>query len=129
MKNLKVLFSVFAFTILTISCTNDDPLASVKYQINGFDSSVTQIKYDVFGGTITVADPQDFANGGDTRKLDINVLPFDAKLQVAANNTTANNKVYNLIIYVDGVAKANFDLNVPANSTASGVVEYTVEAE
>lgn len=129
MKNLKVLFSVFMFTFLAISCTNDDPLAKVKYKINGFDSSITQIKYNVFGGTVTVADPQDFANGGDSRTQDINVLPFDAKLQVAASNTTASDKTYNLIIYVDGVSKANFNLVVPANSTASGEVLYTVEAD
>ncbi|MGV3695647.1 hypothetical protein [Flavobacterium sp.] len=128
MKSLKI-FACFVlfFTILT-SCTNDDPLAKVKYQINGYDASVSQIKYAVLGGTVTTTDPDEFGNGSDTRKLDINILPFTAKLEVAVNNNTPTNKEYNLIIYVDGVAKASYDLDVPAMGAASGLVEYVVEA-
>lgn len=129
MKSIKALFSLFLFTILISSCTNDDPLAKVKYQINGLDSSITQIKYDAIGGTVNVTSINQFGGSGDSKTLNINLLPFTAKLEVAANNTTGTAKIYNLIIYVDGVAKASYDLNVAANSVASGQVQYIVEAD
>jgi hypothetical protein len=128
MKSLKTLFSVLLLAILVSSCENDEPLAKVRYQINGLDNSVTQIKYDVIGGTVNVTNLNDFGGGSDSRTLSINILPFTAHLEVAANNNTANAKNYNLIIYVDGVAKANYNLSVPANSVGSGEVEYIVEA-
>lgn len=129
MKSLKTVLSLLLVTILISSCTNDDPLARVKYTINGYDSYITQIKYDVIGGTVNVEQPDDFGNGSDSRSLSINILPFDAKLEVSVNNPTTTNKIYNLIIYVDGVAKATYDLNVAASSSAIGEVAYTVEAD
>lgn len=130
MKSLKILFSILFLTFITISCgVDDDPLASVKYQIVGLDTSVTQIKYDVLGGTVDVSNTNEFGGGSDSRTLSINILPFTAHLEAAVNNNTATAKNYDLIIYVDGVAKANYTLNVPANSIGTGEVEFVVEAD
>lgn len=126
MKKLKVLFSIFLFATLITSCESDDPLASVKYQIVGFDNSISQIKYNVIGGTIDVTDRNDFGNGSDSRKLSINILPFTARLQVTAGNATTVNKTYQLKIFVDGNQKGNYDLIVPAESSATGSIEYVV---
>ena len=126
MKTIKVLFAVFLFTTLISSCESDDPLASVKYQIAGYDNAITMIKYNGLAGNINVSNPNDFGNGGDSKKLAVNVLPFTAKLEVGAGNPTAVNKIYNLKIFVNGVEKANYDLNVAAGSSAAGSVEYIV---
>ncbi len=130
MKSLKILFSILVLAVITISCgAEDDPLASVKYQIVGLDTSVTQIKYDVLGGTVDVSNTNEFGGGSDSRTVAINILPFTAHLEAAVNNNTATAKNYDLIIYVDGVAKANYNLNVPANSIGTGEVEFVVEAD
>jgi hypothetical protein len=129
MKSLKILFSVLLLAVIAPSCESDDPLATVKYQINGLDNSVTQIKYDMVGGTINVTSINQFGGGGDSKSISVNILPFTAHLEAAVNNNTATDKTYNLIIYVNGVAKANYNLNVPANSVGTGEVEFVVEAD
>jgi len=130
MRSLKALLPVLVLSILLSSCTNDDPLAKVKYQISGFDNSITQIKYNIVGGgSITVTNLSDFGNGGgDSRTLNAYLLPFDAKLEVAANNATSANKQYVLKIIVDNQTKASYTIDVPPGGSSSGEVTYTVEA-
>lgn len=131
MKSLKTLFSVLLLCAVFSSCTSDDTtLATIKYQVAGLDSYITKIKYNGSTSEVTVTDPNKFANGSDTKKVPTSFLPFQAKIAVDVNNTTASAKHYTLVIYVNGVAKDSYDFDVPANSMASsGNVIYTVLAE
>lgn len=126
MKKLKVLFPILLMAILITSCQNDDPLASVKYQIVGFDNSISQIKYNDFNGTsVDVTNLNNFRDGA--KKLSVNTLPFTAKLQITVGNATDVNKSYQLKIFVNGKEKANSNLTVQAESSATGAVEFVVE--
>jgi hypothetical protein len=130
MKTIKVLFSILILTIIT-SCSGDDPLATVKYQISGLDGSVAEIKYkNAFNGTtdiLTNGDITKFAGGSDSKSIGVNFTPFDADLVVSVNNTSGSVKHYTLVIYQNGVAKASTNYDAPANSISTGEVEYTVE--
>lgn len=129
MKILKSLFSLLLLAVVFSSCESDDPLAKVKYQIVGYDNSITQIKYKAAADiTVTLTDANDFGNGKDSKTLDINILPMDAKLEVAANNPTNSVKHYILKIFVQNQEKASYNLDIPSMSSASGSVSYTVPA-
>ena len=129
MKSLKILFSILLLAVVFSSCSNDDNrLATVKYQIVGLDSSISQIKYNGSTSAITIINPNDFADGSDTKKIPINFLPFLTKLEVTATNTTSAVKHYVLAIYVDNVSSASYNLDVPANSTASGETSFNILA-
>ena len=129
MKSFKILFSILLLTFIATSCSSDGPLANVKYQIVGLDSSILQIKYNGSTEVVTVLNPNNFANGSDSKKIPIDILPFQTKLEVTVNNTTTITKHYSLAIYVDNILKTTYNLDVPANTTSTGTAEYTIYAE
>jgi hypothetical protein len=131
MKTIKILFSVILLATVSLSCSGDDPLATVKYQITGLDASVAEIKYkNAFDGTtdiLTNGDINKFNGGKDSKSIAVNFTPFDADLVVIVNNTSGSVKHYTLVIYQDGVAKASTNYDAPANSISTGEVDYTVQ--
>ena len=128
MKNLKILFSVLVLSVFVISCSNDDDNSTkVKYEISGIDSSVTQIKYKKGNGSVvTITDFEEF---GDSKTVSVTDYPFTANLEVTVNNTTSASKAYTLIVNVDGEPADFTPFVVPANATATGVVDFVVETE
>ncbi len=83
MKRLKILFSVLLLAIVFSSCESDDNrLATVKYQIIGLDSSITLIKYNGSESVVTVTNANNFADGSDSKTIPVNFLPFETKLEV-----------------------------------------------
>lgn len=131
MKNLKILFSVLALAVIASSCSSDsDNSTKVKYQIVDIDNSITQIKYKKGdGSTVTLTDYADFAGGGDSKTISVNDLPFTASMEVTAQNTTSQTKIYTLAIYVDGEGVDLQGMSVPPNATSTGVIDFVVQSE
>ena len=131
MKTLKILFSVFAFSIFAFSCSSDDDNSTkVKYEIVGLDNTVTEIKYKKGNGSIeTVTDFEAFAGGGDSKTVSVSTFPFDADLEVTVNNVTSASKTYTLVIYVDGEAMDFTPFVVPANATVTSTVDFLIESD
>lgn len=128
MKAFKVTLFIFFISLFASSCTNDDPLAKVKYQITGLDSSVAEIRYNnALGGVTIITDFNKFSGGKDSKTLSVNFIPFDSYLKVSVNNTSSSIKNYTLVIYVDGVNKASTPLNAAPNSITTAELNYTVE--
>ena len=101
MKAVKVILLIFYMSLFASSCTNDEPLAKVKYQIIGLDSSVAEIRYiNALGGTTIITDYTKFSGGKDSKTLSVNFIPFDSFIKVSVNNSTSTIKNYNLVIYV-----------------------------
>lgn len=128
MKAVKVILFIFCMSLFATSCTNDEPLAKVKYQITGLDSSVAEIRYkNALGGTTIITDFNKFSNGKDSKTLSVNFIPFDSYIKVSVNNSTSTIKNYNLVIYVDGVNKATTPLNAAPTSITTAELNYLVE--
>jgi len=128
MKAVKVILFIFCMSLFASSCTNDEPLAKVKYQITGLDSSVAEIRYtNALGGTTIITDFNKFSGGKDSKTLSVNFIPFDSYIQVSVNNSTSTIKNYILVIYVNGVVKASSSLVAPPTSITTGEVNFTVE--
>ncbi|WP_284651574.1 hypothetical protein [Flavobacterium terrisoli] len=131
MKTLKILFSVLLLSVFVTSCSSDDDNSTkVKYEIVGLDSSVTEIKYKKGNGSVvTLNNFEDFAGGNSSKTVSVSDYPFTANLEVTANNTSSSTKTYTLAITVNGVPEDFTPLVVPANSTATAVVDFVIETE
>ncbi len=131
MQSVKKLFSVLLLAVIVSACSNDDPLARVKYQISGLDSSVAEIRYrNEVGATAVLTTNGDitiFAGGGDSKSINVNFTPFEANLKITVNNTSTSNKEYILKIYEDGEVKATKNYSAPASAISSEEVLFTVE--
>lgn len=131
MKNLKSLFSVVLLSVFALSCSSDDDNSTkVKYEIIGLDNTVTQVQYKKGNGSIeTVTNFEDFAGGNESKTVSVSTYPFTADLEVTVNNITAASKNYTLIIYVNGEAMDFTPFVVPANTIATGSVDFLIESD
>lgn len=128
MKAVKFILFFFCISLIASSCTNDEPLAKVKYQITGLDSSVAEIRYKNAMGAITViTDFNKFSGGNDSKTISVNFIPFESYLKVSVNNTSSSIKNYNLVINVGGVNKATTSLIAAPTSITTAELNYTVE--
>lgn len=132
MKTLKVLFSALLLSVFTISCSSsdDDDSVKVKYQIVGIDNAITEIEYKKGNGSVeTETNFQDFAGGGDSKTVSVSDFPFTANLEVTVNNTTNAVKTYTLAIYVDNEPADFTAFSIPANTTATGTVDFLIASD
>jgi len=128
MQTTKKLFTLLiaGSVIMSLACSkNTEPTYTVEYRIENADNDLRYVKYmDASKTLVSLSNAADFPGGSKSIRV---TKPFVAELEVYAENRSLQPGIYELIILVDGVPKANKTLYVGILDWGLANLQFSVE--